>query len=125
MQNPNNLSQILRSFRKCGFSLVVVPSLGSSQEVAEWAIKAAALAHGYAWDGDDSGDDDVSRLIQEVRRTGSFHFDMDMDVSENARVVWAYAEELMQHAVSMTNEQVQIGTLHRAPIQAEERRNGN
>lgn len=116
LENPNSLSRILTSFRKCGFSLVI-PNLNSKRDIYEWAVKASALAHGYTWDVIESGDDDISKLVSMVVQTGSMDFfDSELDVSDSARKVWAYAIEIVQLAVAMTNEQVEIGTLNRADI---------
>lgn len=115
MENPSNLTNILRSFRKCGFSLVV-PRISDKVELYEWAIKASALAHGYEWDGKDSGDDEISMLLKKVKKTGQFHFDLEVEVNDKTKVIWAYAEELLQNAIAMTNEQVKLSTLNRQAI---------
>lgn len=117
MNNPSNLTNTLRSFRKCGFSLVI-PRMTDKIEIYEWAIKAAALAQGYSWDGLDNGEDEISKLIAKVRKEGEFHFDLEIEVTDETKLVWAYADELLQNAIPMTNEQVKISTLNRDIVDA-------
>jgi hypothetical protein len=112
MDNSSNLTSILRAFRKCGFSLVI-PETSGRVNLYVWAIKASALAHGYTWDETDNGDDEISILINKVKETGQLNFDLELNVNGKTRLVWAYAEELLQNAISMTDEQVKLGNLNR------------